>query len=735
MALYQPTFISPDMRGGVQNGVVALTGYNSSGSTVLLPLTISWRVNGIDDQISYRIIIYCKSHSGGSTLEQVYDSGVVTDVVPGIGVDIEDMDANRICSHVIPTTSTLHTYAARFPFETYYYTITLTSGNFLQPTEPIVTPQIAFTSVPQPYFEISNKVSTVTSKSYSFDWLAKYYSAFAMLRWTVANANSPDVLIYDTGTIGTTPGTVFNYDGFLNGNSYTVTAYAIDQYGREYTDSATFNVQYDVVEDTGGIVSVSPVCNSSAELVEWTNLTSIEGEVVGDDVTFENDGGVTVPEGSTIDWSITQSTEVSYSPPWTLIAKFKIPEYFSDNLGIIDLLDFGTLYNFETKTMYSNYIVYDVPLRRLHVTNFKSGDDGYDYTVNVPIGSTVTVIYSPTAIYIRADYLSGGLYPANTLYPSDTLYPKSDSEPQAITQTFSGTLHAGLTIEQVSVSGPAEYFFVQIMTGSPSTEIIQAAYADGTYAPSVADQPNTRFLTNFDQKSLNAGIAALDGHTIEGFDIYRTTQSGNLQLVASVDATVDSLYDYGVGNRTGAQSWYIFVRGEDQYLTSPYISTPTQVCFWDWTLLQCQKVQKNVFQVVNEFRFGKNLSSGSISNNNSPSLYPTFSRYPAVQRSTQRYQSGTLASLIGVVGLNGPGVYTDSIAMQEAISQLSTTSDALFLKNRKGDVLRVAISGPITFTFADNTREQAITASIPWAEIGSADGVSLYALENKAVNP
>ena len=62
---------------------------------------------------------------------------------------------------------------------------------------------------------------------------------------------------------------------------------------------------------------------------------------------------------------------------------------------------------------------------------------------------------------------------------------------------------------------------------------------------------------------------------------------------------------------------------------------------------------------------------------------------------------------------------------------LSVSANPMFLKNRKGDLWRVKISGAISMMTADATREQIQTASVPWVEVGPADGVSLYALESK----
>ena len=106
-----------------------------------------------------------------------------------------------------------------------------------------------------------------------------------------------------------------------------------------------------------------------------------------------------------------------------------------------------------------------------------------------------------------------------------------------------------------------------------------------------------------------------------------------------------------------------------------------------------------------------------------------FTAYPTVQLSPSLFQSGTLSSLIGIIDYeNGHGYY-DTIAMRNAIWSLSTTRNDLFLKSRKGDLLKIRIDGEITMQTMDNTRQQAQTASVPWVEVGSTDGISIVAIE------
>jgi hypothetical protein len=127
--------------------------------------------------------------------------------------------------------------------------------------------------------------------------------------------------------------------------------------------------------------------------------------------------------------------------------------------------------------------------------------------------------------------------------------------------------------------------------------------------------------------------------------------------------------------------------------------------------------------VQSSYRFGKNLTSGSITNNNQPGVFKNFTPYPTVMIAPQNYQSGTLQSLIGVIN---NGEYSDTINLRDAIYELSTTKNTLFLKNRKGDLLKIRPTDSITMETMDNTRAQAQTVSFPWAEVGDASDAVIH---------
>ena len=224
--------------------------------------------------------------------------------------------------------------------------------------------------------------------------------------------------------------------------------------------------------------------------------------------------------------------------------------------------------------------------------------------------------------------------------------------------------------------------------------------------------------------------------SITGFSLYRRTGSAaKLTHIADVASSVSQIYDYGAINSGATYTYYLFPTGSSYY--QAVVSDPISPCWWNWTLMECEETANgSIFSVVQAFRFRLNLESGAMSNNNSPSILQNFTQYPKVQLAPQNYKSGTITGLIGMIDwTSGQPQYVDSIALRDKIFALSLTENPLFLKSRKGDLLKVRVASPIGMQTNDATYEQTQTGSISWVEVGSTDGISLYALQNEGVAP
>lgn len=143
-------------------------------------------------------------------------------------------------------------------------------------------------------------------------------------------------------------------------------------------------------------------------------------------------------------------------------------------------------------------------------------------------------------------------------------------------------------------------------------------------------------------------------------------------------------------------------------------------CFWEWTLIETVKSTiTGRYNVVSAFHFQCNVASGSYTNRGTRNIQPTFTPYPAVFRSTQNSRQGTLTGLIGKVT---GGVYYDSNETEAAIRALSSSRNQLFLRDRRGNLIKIALAGEISLTVNDATAKQEISVSVPWVETGPVDG-------------
>lgn len=233
----------------------------------------------------------------------------------------------------------------------------------------------------------------------------------------------------------------------------------------------------------------------------------------------------------------------------------------------------------------------------------------------------------------------------------------------------------------------------------------------------------TALYTNF-WGSANGGQYGTTGYN--KFAIYRqdgdnesfrhvgdiSVEDGNVLIDASaVNGKTYTYYAYGVGEN----------------YSDVIVSEAVHTCGWDWYLMACTQDGDGAYHVQRIFRFANNLSSGSVTNNAAPSVLQNFTRYPTVQNSPWNYRSGTLTSLIGYTA---DGKYYDTKELRDEITALTTSDYALFLKNRKGDVIRIAVSGAVEMETMDNSSSQAQTMKLPWTEIGDASDAQIIITKN-----
>lgn len=683
--LFQPTSISPDRLGGIGNGVVSPDS----------PLVVSWLVNGNSAMTAFQIDLYY--NDAESAL--IYSTGKLTTDCPFYGTDAL---GNRQFFTYTDTTVDLSTTDEWKMVITQWWSDSDYVAQASPSTFVIKDSPSLFLNVP----------ATVARRDYTFTatYSQAQGDALNWVRWQIA-INSEDGRenpLYDSGNIYGTALLECYYDGFFSGTSYCIKCMAETQSGIDIaTEWTVFACEYTQTKLVGEVVA-SCVCDRTGVLVSWDGTRYIYGEADGDySIT---DGILTLPEGSTVTWDELNGSQLELETPWYLIYK-----------GTLVKAD-ATLFT-ATFGSQSVSLTFDLATRTLTLTYEQNGTESTTTWSTVSYDSDITCILTPTQFSLYYKYLGGGLFPAEDLYTSTTLYPSDSVTEMNVSDTFdmTGWTYSQTAINSIVVGGEQQCDFIQVINGNTPGAAAQAAVLAGEYtSASITD--GTIFFADF-VESLNAGSLYVSGTEIIGWAVYRQQKDNSILMhITNAEIAVDSIYDYSACSQQGAYKYYIFPIGSTKYITSPIVSNEVNPIFWNWSILECSLNDDGSYEVENEFIFGKNLETGSMSNGNAPAVFENFTRYPLVQLSPQRYKSGSLSSYIGNVS---NGEYSDTISQREAIDELSNTTNSLFLKNRKGDLWEIRISDAISYDTDDNTREQATTVSLSWVQIADASEVSI----------
>lgn len=317
------------------------------------------------------------------------------------------------------------------------------------------------------------------------------------------------------------------------------------------------------------------------------------------------------------------------------------------------------------------------------------------------------------------------------LYDSGNIY-----SPGELSCTYSGLFAnqyyairaTGQTSSGMSVSSEWESFLVRYSGTSLTGNITATCKDDNGYL--VEGGVRVRW----DNVSLPAGSDALSLYRARYDSDINSTALTKVADYVHAGRTSGSIIDYGVASGQGPYTYYLFARIPGDPTASPptettyttaIVSNEVNPTFYYWALIPgtLQSDETYLTNPTRIFLFQNNLDSGSISNNNSPNVLTNFTAFPTVQLSPSNYKSGTLVALVGEA-YRGEYI-NDTLSLRERILGLSTTQDTLFLKSPKGDIMTIAINGPITFSISDTTKGQPQNISVPWIEIDDSP-VSIY---------
>lgn len=270
----------------------------------------------------------------------------------------------------------------------------------------------------------------------------------------------------------------------------------------------------------------------------------------------------------------------------------------------------------------------------------------------------------------------------------------------------------------ISLFGPQATGYLWMINGNIGTSEMDAVMrADPVF------NNDTIMLADF-LDGLNAGAVHGD-YPISKLHVYRKTEGVSaLRKVAVVGISKKELRDYAAYNGATHEYW---INAENTVgdLSTTIVTGNVTPMMWNYTLLVCNQKSDGTYRVEKEYRFSLDVASGTISNNSKATLQANFTRYPTRQPTTQNYRSGTLSAYIGKVE---NGEFSDSMHVIQELRELSISSAPKFLKTRKGEILRVETSDPITFAVSDKFIAQPMKIGLPWAEVDNAENDSVITI-------
>lgn len=675
MALYQPTNVTPDLISGPENGLVLLEPLGSG--------EVSWTINGNSPLVAYRIEFF--KNNAASTPGA--DTGKVTLAEPFYGKDAYGNERR------ITVTLPYNPYfeiAALSPNYEGKLRITQWWGD--TDAQSIVQRSLSvFRTFPSADAYISSPAAQADG-SYTFTAIPLLppienfgESSILWVRWEIVNADSGDT-VEDTGKVWGASDYSYQTGMLLPGTYFAQLSFEMS-YGQtvvKYSD--TFTVGSEVLDSPNALTAV---CDQSAGAVLLTARMnkSYPGEYsgvgIGEDYIQVND---------TDGYAMVEFPAVS-SEPWGFLWEGSVWESGSEQAGQTAFrltLENGTSVRFG----FSGAIGEPIPVLNPTQGAERIGLQEFEYGAQVRIA----FVHTGTDEYAWcfAAYQIDGPHYSYT----DWLYELFSTSAPVKLELFYNSRTTGFTL----------------LFGQDGIDAIQDAITSSAEFTVPAVPALVLNPTSFTMQEPFFGGA-------NSATIWRgkVGDSALTKIAEISDEESASWLDYGPG--TGGKYYYVMAGAGSN---GDAITTRTEEiapCFWDWLLIEADahgSAAVGDYPVLNVFKFGMNFSSGSDGNGAAPNVVSTFTPYPLVMRDTQNRHSGTLAGLIGQ--MTEPGKYEVTNETRDALRALSRTDHPIFVRTRRGDFFRVAISGEIVTTVQDNALKQPISVSVPWVEIGPVDG-------------
>lgn len=416
------------------------------------------------------------------------------------------------------------------------------------------------------------------------------------------------------------------------------------------------------------------------------------------------------------------------------------PPIIADNYGNMIVGTQG--YNFQGQGIYSFVPQYDntytyapngkvLDLLTNQITiNLESNN--INVNKNEVVIASFTYPYNATeiAIIINSSKVTAYYYDSENVIDAAEVLLNDTNWQQPITSVSIYGGDSGSTIDSVSIFNNKE-----------SIVEIPTLYETPDFEPVWNDKERyTLYMTANFNGNLEGGTGTAIG---SGFRIYRQEVGKNvLTPIATVPSTTTSIKDYGIVSRKAYKYSLYAYDNNGAFMSGVENEKVVATCFKNYSLLVCDYDEENdEYHVRKQYLFALNLSVGSVANNNSPTLNANFTRYPTRMPSTQNYASGTLSGLIGAI-YTVPALieqidnykytakpstldYFDNVDLEKELYGLSTAPYQLFLRDMKGRLRMIATNSAITMTTNIKQKQQSISISFPWVEVGDASDVTI----------
>lgn len=724
MAIYQPTNITPDLISGIANGIV----WVAVGENV----TVSWNVNGTSPLVAYQIDFY--TNDAASTLGQ--STGKVTLATPFSPVAADGTVSRFSClvpySYFGQSQSSDSGHTGKFKITQWW-------GS--SDTQKVVQRSLSVYQINRPssLAIVAGPVGYGGNFTFTGAWTAPNpdYVDTSLLwtRWQLWTISDQEIVtVQDTGKVWGATSFVWE-PGQLALGEYYVQLFGESSQGEQlYSNVVTFSSMADGTISMDGAISASCDRTMGAVRISVNTEGSIQGYITGVEADLSPEVIDALIDGlnnmawvdqqgaqrvaalqAALDEAAVEGTTTDFSP------------YFDGEFLVLPQEN-TAVWEFPsglTEAPWS-FVWYG------NAENLPQGV-GNIFTIQQTDGTEVALtfdgtnlIFQPTGQVIdvqfdRQDTLLFVLTMGSTALTKEqfsvTVWNFYNGEAYG-DDTVSLTGYTQAPIASVTLEGGTATENAWVVYGNENSQVLQTAQ-DGNKDREY-DNPHVLM-----PQGGSATIRYFGSFIAGGGTVYRSENGAPYQYFADLgyeEAAKYVYYDFGAKNGNSYVYQVMNQYGESTQAVAIQTEAVTP-CFWEWDLIEAWPEQYGAngdYMAINVFRFSMNVASGADGNGAAPGVYASFTQYPIVMPDTQNRHSGTLTGLIG--WLNGPGEYEDTNDVREALRKLSGTKNTLFLRSRRGDLWKIAVSGEISTSVNDNSLKQEITASIPWVEIGPVDG-------------